>query len=182
MPMIHVPAIDGVTLELLRRRIIVLTAALDQENAAAACERLLLLDADKAEGITVHFSCTQADLDAAGSLAATIEMVRSETTFIAVGAVERAAVGVFAAADRRLAHPHATFVLSDPAAPAQEGDDIAAAAETHRRQLTALHERIAAASGRNVDAVAADMQAGRLLSATEAVDYGLVHSLTATHG
>ncbi|HET6910494.1 MAG TPA: ATP-dependent Clp protease proteolytic subunit [Mycobacteriales bacterium] len=178
MPMIHVPAIDGVTLELLRRRIVVLTGTLDSVTSADMSERLLLLDADKTAPITMHFSCTMAELDPSSSLAATIEMLHSETTVIAVGAVERAAVGVFATAKVRRAHPHATFLLQDPVTRVDDTDDVALAADVHQRQIASLHQRVAVACRRGVDTVASDMQAGLLLSAAEAVDYGLVQSLT----
>lgn len=177
MPMIHVPATDGVTLELLRRRIVVVTGKLDSLTTADICERLLLLDEDKTAAITMHFSCTDAELDASSSLAATIEMLRSETTVIAIGAVERAAVGVLAAAKVRRAHPHATFLLQDPVTHVQDSD-AALAADVHHRQIASLHQRIATACGRDPASVADDMHAGLLLSAAEAVDYGLVHSLT----
>jgi len=178
LPMIHVPFGDEVTVQLLRRRIVVVTGRLDAEASAQVASRLLLLDADRQDPLTVHFSCTEAELNAATALASTLELLRSEATVIAVGPVERAAIGVFAAGRVRRAHPHATFLLADPS-PAANTDDVRLAAELHERGLGSLHARIAAASGREVAAVAADMHAGRLLSAAEAVDYGLVQSLTA---
>jgi ATP-dependent Clp protease protease subunit len=44
------------------------------------------------------------------------------------------------------------------------------------RQLRRLQERLAAACSRSVDDIAADMRAGRLLSAAEAQEYGLIDS------
>jgi ATP-dependent Clp protease protease subunit len=52
------------------------------------------------------------------------------------------------------------------------------AAEQHRHQTRTLVERIAVACGRDADQVAADLRSGRLLTASEAVDYGLVQHLT----
>jgi ATP-dependent Clp protease protease subunit len=51
---------------------------------------------------------------------------------------------------------------------------VKAWAAEHARQLRRLQERLAAACGRSVDEVAADMRAGRLLDAEEARAYGLV--------
>jgi ATP-dependent Clp protease, protease subunit len=47
-------------------------------------------------------------------------------------------------------------------------------AAEHARQLRRLQERMAEACRRPADEIAADMRVGRLLSADEARDYGLV--------
>jgi ATP-dependent Clp protease protease subunit len=175
--MIHVPADDIVTTELMRRRVVLATGALDEAAAAIAAARLLLLDETEQTPITLHIACRDADVEAATTLAATIDLIRSEVTAIAVGAIEGAAVATYAAATHRLAHPHASFVLRDPA-PHPTTDDVEVAAELHRRRLDEMHNRIAAAVGRRPAAVAADMHDGRLLTAGEAVGYGLVERLT----
>jgi ATP-dependent Clp protease protease subunit len=56
------------------------------------------------------------------------------------------------------------------------GGDLEAQAEHHRRQLRQLQERVATACHRPVDAVIADMRAGRILTAQEARAYGLIDS------
>jgi ATP-dependent Clp protease protease subunit len=78
-------------------------------------------------------------------------------------------------ADRRTAGSHATIQLREPRARRDvAGPDLDAQAEHHRRQLRQLQERIATACGRPVDAVAEDMRAGRVLTADEAREYGLL--------
>jgi ATP-dependent Clp protease protease subunit len=175
--MIHVPADDIVTTELLRRRVVLITGALDEAAAATAAARLLLLDKTDQTPITLHVACRDADVEAATTLAATIDLIRSETTAIAVGAIEGAAVAAYAAATHRLAHPHASFVLRDPA-PHPTTDDVEVAAELHRRRLAEMHTRIADAVGRDAAAVAADARQGLLLTAEQAIGYGLVQQLT----
>jgi ATP-dependent Clp protease protease subunit len=44
----------------------------------------------------------------------------------------------------------------------------------HARQLRRLQERLAEATGRDADRIAADMGTGRLLSTEETREYGLV--------
>jgi len=175
--MIHVPADDIVTTELMRRRVVLVTGKLDEEGAATVAARLLLLDRTEQAPITLHIACRDAEVEAATTLAATIDLIGSETTAIAVGSIEGAAVATYAAAGRRLAHPHASFVLRDPA-PQSTTDDIEVAAELHRRRLDELHQRVAAATGRQPEEVAADAHQGRLLTADEAISYGLVQHLT----
>jgi ATP-dependent Clp protease protease subunit len=45
-----------------------------------------------------------------------------------------------------------------------------------------LHRRLAAVTGREVDDIAADLRAGRLLTAPEAVEYGLLDALLPARG
>jgi ATP-dependent Clp protease, protease subunit len=58
------------------------------------------------------------------------------------------------------------------------GPDLHTHAEHHQRRLRGLQERIATACHRLVDTVIADMRAGRLLTAEQARDYGLIDSFT----
>ena len=54
---------------------------------------------------------------------------------------------------------------------------LAAAAALHRDEADRLAGLIADATGRNPDRVGADLRAGTVLSATDAIGYGLVHEL-----
>ena len=174
------PGSDEVGAQLLRRRIVMLTGPLDHDTADAAAQKLLLLNEQSHDGITLHISCPDAELDAALTLVATIDMLSADTTAIAAGTVEGAAVAVYAAATHRTSHPHATFVLRDARADLRgDAEQLRTAAEQHRRQVDTLHERIATATGQSKDTVAHDMEQGRLLTAEQALAYGLVQELTA---
>jgi ATP-dependent Clp protease protease subunit len=174
------PAGDDVASQLLRRRIVMVTGRLDQAAAEEAVARLVLLDRQSRDPITVHLTVPDADLDPALTLVATIDMIEAPLHAVAAGSVEGAAVAVYAAATERRAHPHTTFLLREPRADLHgDADALETAAEQHRRQLATLHERIATATGKPAADVARDMEHGRLLTADDAVAYGLVHSLTA---
>jgi ATP-dependent Clp protease protease subunit len=65
--------------------------------------------------------------------------------------------------------------LVEPRPPGSvRGWDVEAWAADHARQVRRLQERLAQACGRPVDEIAADMRAGRVLTAPEARAYGLV--------
>jgi ATP-dependent Clp protease, protease subunit len=167
--------------QLLTRRVVLLTGTLDAAAADDTSARLLLLDQRSAEPISVHMSCPDGELDATLSLVATIDLIGAEVHAVAAGTVSGAAVGAFAATAKRRAHPHTTFLLFEPKADLRGGaDQLAAAAEQHRHQLETLVAHIATACGRDATLVADDLRAGRLLTAADAVDYGLVHDLTST--
>ena len=77
----------------------------------------------------------------------------------------------------------AVFILRDPqqtgALGAGDVDASRAAqiAEQQQRMVARLHQRIADVSGHSVEQVTADMRNGRVLSADEALSYGLVQNL-----
>jgi ATP-dependent Clp protease protease subunit len=173
------PPPEDVLGQLMVRRVILLTGTLDAPAADEASARLLLLDQRNATPISLHMSCPDGELDATLSLVATIDLLGAEVHAVAAGTVSGAAIGAFAAAAQRRAHPHTTFLLFEPKADLRGGaDQLAAAAEQHRHQLQTLVDRIATACGRDAALVAEDLRAGRLLTAADAVDYGLVHDLT----
>ena len=173
------PAGDDVLGQLLARRIIMLTGTIDGRSADDASARLLLLDQQSHDPVTLHLSTPDAELDAALSLLATIDLVAVPIHAVAAGSLGGAAVAVFAATTRRRAHPHATFLLFEPKGDLRgDAEQLTVAAEHHRQQLERLAERIAQTCGRDIEDVAHDLRAGRLLTATQAVDYGLVQELT----
>jgi ATP-dependent Clp protease protease subunit len=170
---------DDVTAQLLDRRILLLTGRLDHEAAELAAARLLLLDERSHDPVTMHVGCPAGELEAALTVMATLDLVDSTVTAVAVGTIGGAAVAAYAAANMRVAHPHSSFLLHDPSIePNDDIRDLAIAAEQRARDLASLHERVARTCGRDVASVADDMRTGRLLTAQDAVDYGLVEEIT----
>ena len=182
LPLFYEPAEaarDDVLGQLLARRIVLLTGRLDAAAADDVSARMLLLDHRSHDPVSMHVSCPEAELDATVGLLATIDLVGSPLHAVAAGGVCGPAVAVFAAAAVRRAHPHATFLLYEPKADLQgNAEQLSVAAEHHQHLLDQLVHRIAAACGRDTDDVALDLRAGRLLTAPQALDYGLVHELT----
>lgn len=163
---------------LLRRRIVVVSGPLTDEVATRAAAELMLLDADAVDPVQLLLSSAGGDLDAALMLAGTVDLVRGPVTAVAQGRLAGAALAPFAAAARRLAGRHSVLELTEPRSElAGRATEIATGAARQLAQLGHLHERVAAASGRPVDLVAADFSTGTLLTADGAVAYGLVDAL-----
>jgi ATP-dependent Clp protease protease subunit len=163
---------------LLERRVVMITGHLDQDVATRAAAQLMLLDATGDAPIDVHWSCPDGELDAALALADTIDLLGVTVRARARGQLGGPAVLPFASADRRLAHPHAVFVLRDRRLRLEgRADDVNAMIAAHQHQLDALHARLAAAAGQTPDRIAGDLRAGTVLGAEEALAYGLVHEL-----
>jgi len=166
---------------LLERGIVLLGGHLDQPAAQRTAAKLMLLDAEWDGPVELHLSCPDGDLDAALLLAETVDLLSLQTRARASGVVGGPALAVLAAADRRQGHPHALLRLREPTGTASgRADRLAADVAEHARQVAQLHERLAAATGRSTEEVAVDLRAGRVLTAAEAVDYGLLHELLPT--
>ena len=176
------------TSRLLRQRIVLLTGRLDAAAAYDVVATLLLLDEDGDQAIRLHLSTNDVELEAGTLVADTIDLLGSLVHALALGAVGGAGLGILAAASGRTAHPQAMFVLRDPqqtgALGAGDVDASRAAqiADQQQRLVVRLHQRVADASGRPLEQVTADMRSGRVLTAEEAVSYGLVQRLADRSG
>jgi len=163
---------------LLAERGILVGGRLDDALANHVAAQLLLLDAQSNDPIKLHLSAPDADLDAALSVAAAIDLINAPVHVVARGTVRGAAIAVLAAAAQREAHRHTMFVLSAPHFTADgTADELAAVADQHERLAARFRDLIAEATGRPADEVAADLDAGRVLDAEEAQTYGLVTRL-----
>jgi ATP-dependent Clp protease, protease subunit len=166
---------------LFERRIVFLTGRITTGSASTAAASLLSLDAmaEPPEPVQLHLSAPDGDLDAVFTVIDAIDSLRCQVRAVATAQVGGAAVGVLAAAHRRLAYPHARFRLAEPNLAGMNGtaDDVARAAGRHLRALEDLVLRIAGATGQPRSRVEDDLSAGRLLDAEQARDYGLVHEV-----
>jgi ATP-dependent Clp protease protease subunit len=162
---------------LLEQRVVALSGELDADVVNRAVAALALLDSTGDEPVQLRLSGVNADLDAALPLVDAIDLMGAPVHATVLGTLTGAAVAVLAVADRRTAGAHAVVRLTEPRAPRHAlGRKVEVLAAEHARQLRRLQERLAEATGRDVDQIAADMRTGRLLSADEARDYGLVES------
>jgi ATP-dependent Clp protease protease subunit len=160
--------------QLLDRRIVLARGHLGHDLATVVCAQLLTLDAEGEDPAELHLSTPDGDLDAALTVLDALDVLRIKVRALAAGTVGGPAVAVFAAAPERLAFPHATFHLTEPRLRADGSASEVAAQESHYRGLlTALYERIAAATGREVDQVREDARRGTFLTAGDAVACGL---------
>jgi ATP-dependent Clp protease protease subunit len=160
---------------LLGQRVIALAGELDDETVNRAVAELALLDADGNEPVRLQLSGVGADLDAALTLVDALDLMGVPVHATALGTLTGPAIALLAVADHRVAGPHTVLHLREPRPGGTlHGREVETWAAEHARRLRRLQERLAAASGRPVEQIAADMAAGLVLSAQEAQDYGLV--------
>ncbi|MFI5909440.1 ATP-dependent Clp protease proteolytic subunit [Dactylosporangium sp. NPDC051541] len=175
-PAQHAPWLDE---QLFGRRMVFLRGPIEIEMAARAAATLLALDAAGPEPISVHMSADQGSLAAVWTLVDAIESLQAPVHATAVGEVSGAALGVFCAAAERAAFAHARFRLAEPkvSSPGGTADQVVAEAGRYLRDLEDLILRIAAATGQPRSRVEDDLSAAKVLTAAEAVDYGLIASI-----
>jgi ATP-dependent Clp protease protease subunit len=170
-----VGAPDWLGERLLAQRVVALSGELDPETVNRTVAALALLDAEGDDPVRLRLSSVSADLDTALPIVDALDLMGVPVHATCVGTLTGAAIALLAVADKRTAGAHAVLQLSEPRAPGGiPGRELEARAAEHAARLRSLQERLAEACGRPVEEIAADMRSGRLLSAAEAQDYGLV--------
>jgi ATP-dependent Clp protease protease subunit len=164
--------------ELYGRRIVLLRGELDDQLAGQVSAELMMLDASGDEAVMLHVDSPGGPLHAAFGLIDTMDLLGVPVETVCVGRAAGSAVGVVAAGARRYASPHAQLRLSEPDSSfSGSARDIESWAADHQRRLATYVQRLAAATERPAEHVEADLALGRWLTASEAVDYGLVDAL-----
>jgi ATP-dependent Clp protease, protease subunit len=169
------------TERLLEQRVVMAHGHLDPAAATLLCAQLLTLDADsqdRAAPIQLHMQSLTADLQAALTVMDALDAVGVPVHGFARGHISGPALGVLAVVGRRVAYPHAGFVLVEPET-GFEGTaaDLASRQREFATMLDALYFRLADVTGREVDDIRDDARRRRFLTAAEAVDYGLVQEV-----
>lgn len=173
----RIPLATDLEARLLELRTVLVTGFLDTPAATRAAAALMLLDADSDRPVQLHVSSGDGELDAAMMLAETVELMVAAVTATARGSVGGPTVAVFVAAQRRLAHPHCVFHLREPRFETSgRAEEVATAVRAQRQQVERFLARLAEATGQELDQVTSDVRAGRVLTAADAVAYGLAHA------
>jgi ATP-dependent Clp protease protease subunit len=161
------------------QRIVLLQGPVGPQTANRVAATLLTLDALGTEPVRLHVNAPQGELSAVFALVDALDVMRAPVHATAIGEVGGAAIGVYAAARRRLAYSHARFRLAEPGAEGVQGtaDEVTAAAGRYLRALEDLVVRVAEVTGRPRNRVEDDFGAGLVLSAAEAREYGLVDEI-----
>ncbi len=160
---------------LLERRIVLAAGRLDTEAASVLSAQLLTLDADSAQPVRLELQGLDAELPAALSVMGVLDVLRAPVTGYVAGRLSGAALGVLAACPHRRAYPSAVLALAEPKLSFDgTATEVSAQEEQVRVMLDALFQRLAEASGQDVDTIRADARQGRFFTVPEAARYGLI--------
>jgi ATP-dependent Clp protease, protease subunit len=160
---------------LLDQRIVMAHGWLDGPAATRLSAQLLTLDAEGTQPIRLELQGLDADLPAALSVMGVLDVIRGPVSAYVSGQIRGPALGVLAAATHRYAYPSAVFVLAEPRASFDGTASAIAAGERQlRSMLDELVTRLAGVTGRQLAQLRKDAARERLLTADEAIGYGLI--------
>ncbi|MEU4561487.1 ATP-dependent Clp protease proteolytic subunit [Actinoplanes sp. NPDC023936] len=164
---------------LFDQRIVMLRGQLTPDVATGTVAALLTLDSAGPDPIHLHVASSGGDLSAALSIIDVIDSLTAPVQALVTSEAGGAVLAVLAASDQRAAYRHARFKLAEPRAAGVTGtaDEVAAAAGQHLRELEEVVVRLAEVTGQPRSRVEDDLSTGRSLSATEALEYGLITEL-----
>ena len=172
------PFDDQVYSRLLRERIIMLGAAVEDANANAICAQMLLLAAEDPErDIYLYINSPGGSVSAGMAIYDTMQYVRNDVATVGIGLA--ASMGQFllcaGAPGKRYATPHARVVMHQPLGGiGGTASDIKIQAEQMLYTKRTMAALIAQHTGQPVERITADSDRDRWFTAAEARDYGFV--------
>lgn len=166
--------------KLFEDRIIFLGVQIDDASADDVMAQLLVLESSDPDGqITLYINSPGGSFTALTAIYDTMQYIKPQIQTVCLGQAASAAAVLLAAGSpgKRLALPNARVMIHQPALQGG-GYGQASDIEIHAREVLRmrewLEETIAHHSGTPVDQVREDIERDKILTAAEALDYGLV--------
>lgn len=163
---------------LLSERIVFLQTPIDDNVGNLVMAQLLHLEAENPErDINLYINSPGGDVPPLLAIYDTIQYVRPDVSTICIGQAASAAAVLLLAGTKgkRLALPNARIMLRQAQGGAEgQAADVEIQAEEITRTRTLLEELIARHTGQPLERVAQDTDRDFILTAEEAVDYGIV--------
>ncbi|WP_199514517.1 ATP-dependent Clp protease proteolytic subunit [Nucisporomicrobium flavum] len=166
---------------LFDQRIVMVRGPLTAQAASGIAAALLTLEATGPEPVQLHVASGGGELNAAHAVIDVIDAMAAPVHAVVTSEAGGAVLAVLAAATRRSAYRHARFRMTEPRAAGVMGtaDEVAAAAGQHLRELEEVVLRLVEVTGQTRSRIEDDLSAGRVLSAAEAQEYGLIDEVIA---
>jgi ATP-dependent Clp protease protease subunit len=164
---------------LFDQRIVMVRGPVTNEAATQIAAALLTLDATGPKPVQLHVASSGGELGAALSVVDVIDSMAAPVHAMVTSEAGGAVLAVLAAAEQRSAYRHARFKLAEPRAAGLTGtaDEVAAAAGQHLRELEEVVLRLVTVTGQTRSRIEDDLASGRILSAAEAREYGLIDTV-----
>jgi ATP-dependent Clp protease protease subunit len=163
---------------LLKERIVFLGTPVDDTVANLICAQLLFLESeDPDKDIHLYINSPGGDITGLMAIYDTMKFIRPDVSTFCFGQAASAAAVLLAAGTKgkRFALPHARILLHQPWGGAGgQASDVEIQAKEILRMRDLLNEMLAQDTGSTAEKVAADTDRDFILTAAEAVDYGVV--------
>jgi len=163
---------------LLKERIIILGTPIDDTVANLVCAQLLFLEGeDLDKDVHLYINSPGGDITALFAIYDTIKFIKPEVSTFCFGQAASAAAVLLGAGTRgkRFALPHARILLHQPwGGVAGQASDIELQAKEILRMRDLLNSMLAEDTGQAMEKIAVDTDRDFVMTAEEAVGYGLV--------
>jgi ATP-dependent Clp protease, protease subunit len=170
--------------KLFEERIIFLGQAIDDTVANDVMAQLLTLESmDPDRDIMIYINSPGGSFTALTAIYDTMQFVRPDVMTICLGQAASAAAVLLAggAKGKRMALEHSRILIHQPSSEGGgQASDIEIQAREIARMRTLLEELIARHSTRSPEQIAQDIERDKILTATEAVEYGLIDQVLAS--
>lgn len=170
--------------KLFEERIIFLGQAIDDTVANDVMAQLLTLESmDPDRDIMIYINSPGGSFTALTAIYDTMQFVRPDVMTICLGQAASAAAVLLAggAKGKRMALEHSRILIHQPSSEGGgQASDIEIQAREVLRMRTLLEELIVRHSSRSPEQVAQDIERDKILTAQEAVEYGLIDQLLAS--
>lgn len=163
---------------LLKERVIFLVGPINDNVANLVVAQMLFLESENPDkDIHLYINSPGGSISAGMAIYDTMQFIKPQVSTLCIGIA--ASMGAFllqaGAREKRFVLPNSTVMIHQPLGGFQgQATDI----EIHAKYILSLRERLyilmAQHTGRTVEEVARDSERDKFLSATEAVEYGLV--------
>jgi ATP-dependent Clp protease, protease subunit len=170
--------------KMFEERIIFLGMPIDDTVANDVMAQLLTLEsADTERDITMYINSPGGSFTAMTAIYDTIQFIRPDVQTMCLGQAASAAAVLLAAGTpgKRAALPNSRIIIHQPATEGGygQGSDIEIQAREILRMRSQLEEMIASHSGgkRTVEQVRKDIDRDKILTASEALEYGLIDNV-----
>ena len=168
--------------KLFEDRIIFLGSPISDDVANAVMAQLLCLESmDPDRDIQIYINSPGGSFTALTAIYDTMQFVRCDVATTCMGQAASAAAVLLAAgtAGKRAALPHSRVLIHQPSTEGTYGQatDLEIAAREILRMRTQMEEMIARHSNKTAEEVSRDIERDKILTAEEAVTYGLIDGL-----
>ena len=169
---------------LLKERIIILGTPIDDAVANLICAQMLFLEYEEPDkDIHLYVNSPGGDITALFAIYDTMKFVKPDVSTFCFGQAASAAAVLLAAGaqTKRFALPHARILLHQPwGGAAGQASDIELQAKEIIRMRDLLNSMLARDTGQPVDKIASDTDRDFVITADEAVSYGLIDEVITT--
>jgi ATP-dependent Clp protease protease subunit len=163
---------------LLKERLIILGTPIDDTIANLICSQLLFLEyEDNDKDISLYINSPGGDITALFAIYDTMKYIKPDVSTFCYGQAASAAAVLLAAGahQKRFALPHSRILLHQPwGGAAGQASDIEIQAKEILRMRDLLNSLLAADTGQSMEKIAADTDRDFVMTAAEAVSYGLI--------